>query len=351
MNEQKVQEIDIDMLVSCPLNPRTGIDKIGLEELAESIVSVGVLQPILVRPKGGMFEIVSGERRYRASKLAGLKSIPAIVQPLTDSEVLEIILIENAQREDLNDVEKGNSCIRLMKEFPEKYPTVKSLAKTLGMSTTSIRNWMNVATEVPPEIQEMIATQEKRGDPIPQGSITSQVALQITKSVKEPERRVEVARAFADRAIPVHKARKVMKAIKESSNEPAEEIIESVLRAPPDFPFRLTHSISILKGIKTQTSRFFRPDELETLAPGVIAKVNIWEPQFAEVEILDVSKKRLGDFTEADAKREGGYSLQEFKQVWKSIHGPDSWIESKEVTVVHFRLAKSEESVRSLLLE
>lgn len=349
LNKQEIQMISIERLQSNDMNPRTAIDERGLEELAESISRVGVLSPILVRPKGDDYEIVAGERRYRACKIAGIEEIPSIVKDLSDDEVLEIMLIENAQREDLNDVEKGKSCIQLKELYPDKYPDDGALAKKIGVTRSSVRKWVSVATDVPEEIQDMIATQEKRGDPIPQGSITSQVALQITRSVKDQKKQLEVAKEFAEKAIPVHKARKVMKEIKEAEDRPVKKVVTEFLSRPPDLPFRLKHCKDIVEGRKTQTSRSFRPEEEKNLVPGVVVTANIWQPKFAELEVTKVEKKRLGDFTEEDAKREGGYSLDEFKSVWEQIHGKNSWRESRKVTVVHFRLKSTNEKFSKIL--
>lgn len=333
-----VQDIEINKISTNELNPRHAINEEGLEELAESIRTAGVLQPILVRPKGKGFEIVAGERRFKACKMVGLRTIPAVVREMSDDEVIETMLIENAQREELNDVEKGNSCLRLKQLYPEKYPNDRSLADRLGVTVSSVRMWIRVASDVPAEIQELIATQEKRGDPVPKGTITSQVALQITKTADEPKRQIEIAREFAEKTIPVHKARKVIRELKKSPEEPVEEIVQRVLEAPPELPFRFGHSIAVANGVKTQTSRFFRRDEEETLEPGVLVKANIWEPSFATLEVTEVIRKRLGEFTEEDAQREGGYTLDEFKRVWESIHGSGSWKPSTEVVVVRFKV-------------
>jgi ParB family chromosome partitioning protein len=346
-----VQLLEIKGIEPSKLNPRQAINEEGIKELAESILSVGVLQPILVRPLDGKYEVVVGERRLRASILAGLKKIPAVVREMTDDEVIETMLIENAQREELNDVEKGNSCIKLKEIFPNKYPNDKAISEKLGVTVGTIKNWISVATKVPREIQELIATQEKRGDPVPKGTITSQVALRISKSIKEPKRKVEVARVFAERTIPVHKARKVMKELVKTTDEPVAEVVDRVLGAPPEFPFRLHHAIAVREGLKTQTSRFLRPDDLENLAPGVVVTANIWEPSFATLKVISVEKKRLGDFTEEDAKREGGYTLAEFKEIWESIHGKGSWNINSKVSVVVFRLENSEPAVDRYLSE
>ena len=225
-----------------------------------------------------------------------------------------------------------------------------ALAKKLAVSPTSVKNWIAVSTSVPREIQKMIATQEKRGAPIPKGSITSQVALQITRSVKEPKRQVEVAREFAERAIPVHKARKVMKEVVKETDRSVQEVVTEVLEAPPELPFRLDHAKMILAGKKTQTSRFLRQDEIANLRAGSVVVANIWEPRFAELEVIAVLTKKLSQFTEEDAKREGGYTLSQFREVWESIHGPDAWSPGKEVTVIQFKVKHGDGGIKQILL-
>jgi len=334
----EVTEIEIAKTKSSRINPRRAIDEDGLRELADSIASVGVMQPITVRPASGGYEVVLGERRLRAAKMAGLKKIPAIIRNIPDDEALELMLIENAQREDLNDIEKGNSCLQLLKTYPDRYPDRTVLADKLGVSEWSVNNWIAVAKEVPPEIQNLVGTQEKRGAPVPAGTITSQIALRISKSVHEPDRKVEVAREFARRSIPVHKAREVLREVAKQKETPVEAVITKVLQAPPELPFRLDHARSIVAGVKTQTSRFFRPDELENMVPGAVVTANIWEPRFAQLKAIRVDKKRLGEFKEEDAQREGGYSLSEFRKAWESIHGAGSWNPKTEVIVVQFKL-------------
>ena len=95
-------------------------DEDGLLELAESIKQYGILQPLLVQEKSGYYEIIAGERRWRAAKLAGLKEIPVIVRNLTEQQIVEISLIENIQREDLNPIEEAQAFRRLMEEFHMK---------------------------------------------------------------------------------------------------------------------------------------------------------------------------------------------------------------------------------------
>ena len=97
-------EIPIDLIEPSPLQPRTVFDEAKLAELARSITANGVVQPLLVRRRGDRFELIAGERRWRAAQLAGLSKVPAVVRNVSDDKVLELALIENIQREDLNPI-------------------------------------------------------------------------------------------------------------------------------------------------------------------------------------------------------------------------------------------------------
>jgi ParB/RepB/Spo0J family partition protein len=111
------QDLPLDRLVPSPLNPRKHFDEGKLRELAQSITGAGMIEPVIVRPNGspGTFEIVAGARRYRAAQLAQLETVPAIVRELTDAQVLEIMVVENNQREDVNPLEEGDGFARLLK--------------------------------------------------------------------------------------------------------------------------------------------------------------------------------------------------------------------------------------------
>ena len=102
-------EVDLNLIVPGPMQPRTNFDEAALESLAESIKTHGVVQPILVRRRGEGFELIAGERRWRAAKLAGLTRVPVLVKEVADQNLLEIALIENIQREDLNPIEEAQA--------------------------------------------------------------------------------------------------------------------------------------------------------------------------------------------------------------------------------------------------
>lgn len=139
-----VTEVDIDLLRANPGQPRRHFAETALNELSDSIRMRGVLQPILVRrdpKKADHYQIVAGERRYRASKQAGLKSVPIVVREFDEVEVLEIAIIENVQRQDLNPVEEAEAYERLMKRFGR---TQEGLAETVGKSRVHIANTLRL---------------------------------------------------------------------------------------------------------------------------------------------------------------------------------------------------------------
>lgn len=133
--------------------PRKNFDEAALEELAESIRQHGVIQPLLVKPKGKHYEIIAGERRWRAAKLAKVKEVPVVIRDYSDQEMMEIALIENIQREDLNPIEEAQAYMRLIQEFHLKQ---EELAKRLSKSRTAIANRMRLL-KLTPLVQEMLA--------------------------------------------------------------------------------------------------------------------------------------------------------------------------------------------------
>jgi len=333
---ETVKEVELERIHPNRMNPRLDINIMGLNELADSIKQVGLLQPLIVRPKDGDYEVVVGERRYRASQQAGLKKVPVIVRDYTDDEVIELNLIENVHREDLSAVEKGNCCKQLMEKYPEKYHAREALSKKIGISLSTINTWLQLV-EAPQEIQRLIAPAEKIGVPRPKGKIDYDTAVRITEQIREPERQIQVAKEIAKRPIYRRVARQVIKEVAEKPEKPVAEVIREVVEAPYELPFRLNHMEPILQGLKTQTSRRGIPDP--KIKVGAIVHASVWEPRFADLRITSIERKRLGNFTEEDAKREGGYTLEEFKEAWRSIHG--EWNSDEFVYVIHFERAKT----------
>ena len=155
MNGISVQQIPLHEIQANRYQPRHEFDESALEELKESIVQHGVLQPILVRqlPAGKGYELVAGERRFRASRLAGLETVPALVRPLSDAASTEIALIENLQREDLNAIEEANAYRNLLQNFGL---TQEALAERVGRSRSHITNMMRLL-KLDAHVQEYLA--------------------------------------------------------------------------------------------------------------------------------------------------------------------------------------------------
>ncbi|WP_399558908.1 ParB/RepB/Spo0J family partition protein [uncultured Selenomonas sp.] len=155
MNGIAVQQIPLHEIQANRYQPRHEFDESALEELKESIVQHGVLQPILVRqlPAGKGYELVAGERRFRASRLAGFETVPALVRPLSDAASTEIALIENLQREDLNAIEEANAYRNLLQNFGL---TQEALAERVGRSRSHITNMMRLL-KLDAHVQEYLA--------------------------------------------------------------------------------------------------------------------------------------------------------------------------------------------------
>ena len=137
-----VQQIAIDRLEPSPHQPRKRMDEAAIAELAASIAEKGVLQPILVRPNGDGFEIVAGERRFRAAKRAGLGSVPVVVRDLDDRETLEVAIVENLQREDLNAVEEA----RAFKQLLGFGLNQEQVGRAVGRSRSAVANSLRLLT-------------------------------------------------------------------------------------------------------------------------------------------------------------------------------------------------------------
>jgi len=150
---ESIKEIKISEIKSSRYQPRRYFDAEKQKELADSIREKGIVQPILVRPYKDGYELIAGERRLQAAKAVGLERIPALVKDVIDSEALEIALIENIQREDLNPIEEAEAYQRLIKEFNL---TQESLAREVGKDRSSVTNTLRLL-KLPLKIQEQVS--------------------------------------------------------------------------------------------------------------------------------------------------------------------------------------------------
>jgi ParB family transcriptional regulator, chromosome partitioning protein len=152
--EDGLRNLGIDELQAGKYQPRSHMEQTALAELAESIRSQGVMQPILVRPlAAGRYEIIAGERRWRAARMAGLNSVPALVKEIPDQQALAASLIENIQREDLNPLEEATGIQRLTQEFGL---THQAIAETLGRSRAAVTNLLRLL-ELAPPVRDLLA--------------------------------------------------------------------------------------------------------------------------------------------------------------------------------------------------
>src|ERR1041385_8798217 len=152
VDNNEIREIGIDLIRPGPQQPRTTFDQAKLEELAQSIRSTGIIQPLLVRPTGGLFELVAGERRWRAAQLADLSRVPVIVREIPDDRLLEFALIENIQRQELNPIEEANAYKRLIASLGL---TQEEVAHRVGRDRTFVTNYLRVL-KLPTDIQSLI---------------------------------------------------------------------------------------------------------------------------------------------------------------------------------------------------
>jgi ParB family chromosome partitioning protein len=132
-----VQRVPLDRIVPCPFQPRKDFPEESLRELADSIREQGIVQPLIVREQNGHLELIAGERRWRAAQLAHLGEVPVIVRPASDLEVLELALIENLQRENLNPIEEAQGYARLLEQF---HLTQEDIATKVGKSRAAVAN-------------------------------------------------------------------------------------------------------------------------------------------------------------------------------------------------------------------
>src|SRR5688572_4505188 len=154
--EKTYMDLPIEDVVPIKYQPRTAFDEQSLNELGQSIKSDGVIQPVIVRRSGSGYELITGERRWRAAKRAGLKTIPAVVRDVSEFRTLEWALIENIQRQDLNPIEEATAYSSLIDDF---HLTQEELAQRVGKDRSSVANYLRLL-KLPAEVKDKIQRQE-----------------------------------------------------------------------------------------------------------------------------------------------------------------------------------------------
>jgi ParB family chromosome partitioning protein len=192
----KPHEIDIDLIVPNPRQPRTHIEEPRLEELAQSIRTHGVIQPILVRRAGSGYEIVAGERRWRAAQRAGLLKVPVIVRDVSDDDLLQVALIENIQREDLNPIEEALAYRRLSEELRMSQDAI---GEAVGKDRATIANYLRLL-RLPAEVRNDLAA----------GALTMGHARALVALTDEAAQR-RVAREVVSRGLSVRETESLVR--------------------------------------------------------------------------------------------------------------------------------------------
>tara|TARA_B100001175_G_scaffold21533_1_gene16152 strand:- start:586 stop:1416 length:831 start_codon:yes stop_codon:yes gene_type:complete len=255
LGDQKIptttKEIDLEKITAGRYQPRQEFDSVKIQELAESIKKHGVLSPILVREVGlDKFEVIAGERRVRASKIAGLKTIPSLVNQKEDQEALEAALIENLQREDLNPVEEARGYDRLKREFEL---TQDEIAKATGKARSTIANSMRILS-LSPKILDMISQ-----GALEKGHAKILSGLDTTKAE-------QLADAISQKKLTVRQAEVLLKPTKKTTKIKTKD--RDTLNIEDEISANFGHKTEIdTKTTKTgKVSIFYHsPDELETI--------------------------------------------------------------------------------------
>jgi ParB family transcriptional regulator, chromosome partitioning protein len=201
-----INEVDIDLVEVNPFQPRRDFDENSLNELSESIRQLGLIQPITVRKTGNKFQLISGERRYRASKRAGLLRIPAYVREADDEGMLVMALVENVQREDLNAIDVASGYQQLIEEFSF---TQEQLSSKIGKERSTITNYIRLL-KLPPEIQLGIKSKK--------------ISMGHARAILGADESAEQIRIFQRIVKEDLSVRKVEDIVRKINKQPAEEV-------------------------------------------------------------------------------------------------------------------------------
>ena len=205
--KEPVKQVKLSLVEPNRDQPRKKFSEESLAELADSIRQYGIIQPLIVQDKNGYYEIIAGERRWRAAKLAGLKEIPIIIRDISQQEVMEISLIENIQRENLNPIEEALAYKRLLEEFNLKQEEV---AKRVSKSRTAVTNSMRLL-KLTEDVQQMVIDEK-----LTMGHARCLIAIE------DPDLQKQIALQVIDKNLSVRDTEKLMKKL-QKQKESAEE--------------------------------------------------------------------------------------------------------------------------------
>lgn len=238
--------------------PRKNFDEDALQELADSIKQYGIVEPLIVQDRKTHYEIIAGERRWRAAKLAGLKEVPVIVRNYTEQEIVEISLIENIQREDLNPIEEAQAYKRLLTEFNLKQDEV---AERVSKSRTAVTNSMRLL-KLCDEVQQMIID-----DMISTGHARALI------TIEDPEQQYTLAQRVFDEKLSVRDVEKLVKNLNRPEKTKKEPVTDKALEAVyQDLEEKLKQSLGTKVSITSKGGgagkleiEFYTHDDLEKI--------------------------------------------------------------------------------------
>lgn len=259
VDSRELQHLPLDLIQRGKYQPRRDMDPAALEELANSIKAQGVMQPIVVRPiGGGRFEIIAGERRWRASQQAGLERIPAMVREVPDEAAIAMALIENIQREDLNPIEEAVALQRLQQEFEL---TQQQVADAVGKSRVTITNLLRLIA-LPEEIKTLLS----HGD-LEMGHARALLGLPL-------EQQVEGARHVVARGLTVRQTEALVRQWLNAKEKPAEKakVDPDINRLEQRLAEKLGAPVQIKHGQKGKGQLVIRYNSLDELQ-GVLAHI------------------------------------------------------------------------------
>lgn len=236
MPGESLTTVNIDAIQPGRYQPRTRMDQEALADLASSIKSQGLMQPILVRSiSTGNYEIIAGERRWRAARMAGLSEVPVVVREVGDNAALAMALIENIQREDLNPIEEAAGIQRLIDEFQM---THEAAAQAVGRSRSAVSNLLRLLS-LTPSVRELL-----EGGTIDMGHARALLAL-------SPQRQAEAARIVVGKGLSVRETEQLVASlIKESPTPPKRRVDRDVARLEEELSERVGTRIEIKPGAK-----------------------------------------------------------------------------------------------------
>jgi len=259
VDTRELQQLPLELVQRGKYQPRRDMDPQALEELAQSIRNHGVMQPIVVRPvEGGRYEIIAGERRWRASQLAGLERVPALVREVPDEAAIAMALIENIQREDLNPIEEAVALQRLQQEFQL---TQQQVADAVGKSRVSVSNLLRLIA-LPEEIKTLLS----HGD-LEMGHARALLGLPA-------DQQVEGARHVVARGLTVRQTEALVRQWLSSKEKPKAEVKvdPDISRLEQRLAERLGSPVQIKHGQKGKGQLVIRYSSLDELQ-GVLAHI------------------------------------------------------------------------------